>query len=419
MSNPYSQPTLTGYNSNPPSDDGSEVSTNQVSWAKHKDKLADPLKTFAQAVDSNVATAFGKIFGASVSEQSTNYAVQTSDQGAFVVCTSAITVTLPAAASAGAGFAIAVLNIAGVGNTVTVDGNSSETINNSTTISLLNGDSIVMTCTGSEWFGSITRTPTLARSYLSGLTLSNGTDTAHDIDIAVGEARDSTDAADLVLSATLTKAVDVNWVAGNGGGFPSGLTLTADTWYRVFLIGKTDGTVDAGFDTSATAANLLSDATGYTLYRQIGWIRTYTGTGPDIRQFTQVGDVFYYDSPSSLTLDNDGSVTADTDTTITITNAPASTIARLHLYGANTGNEGFHLNAHPTSVATASHSVTAAPLTNMGQSGASLSAPASGFMSMQIDMQLDSSSQFHVRSSSGITLRALAVGWIDRRGRDD
>ena len=34
------------------------------------------------------------------------------------------------------------------------------------------------------------------------------------------------------------------------------------------------GAVDAGFDTSSTAANLIADATGYTLYRRISWALT-------------------------------------------------------------------------------------------------------------------------------------------------
>lgn len=367
----------------------------------------------------------------------------------------AFTVTLPAVSAVWAGFEVMVAKTDSGANAVTVDGNGAETINGAATRTLdKQHQAERYVCDGLGWrvlgvtrsapgdfdvgndlavgndatvagdlavTGAITGGIALPRSYLSGFQLSNnGADSAHDIDIAPGAARDSADALNLTLAATMTKRIDGNWAEGSGGGgFPTALTLTTDTWYRVFLIGKTDGTTDAGFDTSATAANLLSDASAYSRYRQIGWVRTYTGTGPDLRQVTQVGDLFLYDNPASLTLDHNASVTADTDTTITVTNAPPGTIARLHLYGENIGNEGFHLNAHPTSAATASHSLSAAPLANMGQSGASLSAPNSGFMSVQIDMPLDASGQFKVRSSSNITLRVLAVGWLDRRGRDD
>jgi hypothetical protein len=76
------------------------------------------------------------------------------------------------------------------------------------------------------------------------------------------------------LTSALVKQIDANWAAGtNQGGFPSGLVLAADTTYRIYLISN-GSTVDAGFDTSSTAANLLADASGYTYYREIGFFRT-------------------------------------------------------------------------------------------------------------------------------------------------
>ena len=47
MANPYTQPTLTGYNATPPADDGTNVAANEVKWDKHIDKIGDPLKAFA------------------------------------------------------------------------------------------------------------------------------------------------------------------------------------------------------------------------------------------------------------------------------------------------------------------------------------------------------------------------------------
>ena len=57
-SNPYTPPVLSGYNLNPPPDDDTQSADNAVSWAKHKDKLGDPLKTYADAISSNVSSAF-------------------------------------------------------------------------------------------------------------------------------------------------------------------------------------------------------------------------------------------------------------------------------------------------------------------------------------------------------------------------
>ena len=113
--------------------------------------------------------------------------------------------------------------------------------------------------------------------FISGLEVNNASaDAEHDITISPGVARDAGNAVFMEVTAAVTKQIDANWVAGDGaGGFPSGLTLASSTWYRVFLIrNPTTGVVDAGFDTDATATNLLADATGYTQYRRIGWVLT-------------------------------------------------------------------------------------------------------------------------------------------------
>lgn len=141
-------------------------------------------------------------------------------------------------------------------------------------------------------------TNTFPQGFKFGLTLSNNaTDAVNDIDISAGSSKDSTNALDMVLGSAMGKRIDAAWTAGGTpgatvGGFPTGLVLTNNTWYHVFLIAKADGTVDAGFDTSSNAANLLADATGYTFYRHIGWVRR--GVGTNVR-FFQTGNMFEYD----------------------------------------------------------------------------------------------------------------------------
>lgn len=58
--NPYTSQTILGFNASPPPDDGSESTLNKLEWAKHKTKLADPVKTLAEAVNTAVTNAFAK-----------------------------------------------------------------------------------------------------------------------------------------------------------------------------------------------------------------------------------------------------------------------------------------------------------------------------------------------------------------------
>jgi len=55
MGNKYSSQSISGYNSSPPADDGTVSEANKVKWATHKTKLADPIKTLTEAVNSAIA----------------------------------------------------------------------------------------------------------------------------------------------------------------------------------------------------------------------------------------------------------------------------------------------------------------------------------------------------------------------------
>jgi hypothetical protein len=47
---PFTPPSVTGFNANPPEDDGSAVPSNEVEWQKHLDKIGSPLKTALEAL---------------------------------------------------------------------------------------------------------------------------------------------------------------------------------------------------------------------------------------------------------------------------------------------------------------------------------------------------------------------------------
>lgn len=127
-----------------------------------------------------------------------------------------------------------------------------------------------------------------ASDSITGMVLSNGTDSDHDIDIAAGVCWASTDNYQMLLGSTMTKQIDAVWAVGTGnGGLFSG-SVTTNERYHVFIIRKdSDGTIDAGFDTSDIAANIPS---GYSHYRRIGMV--YTDASSNILAFTQTDRVF-------------------------------------------------------------------------------------------------------------------------------
>lgn len=69
----------------------------------------------------------------------------------------------------------------------------------------------------------------LPTRWVSGLGLSHAADTEHDITVAAGEARDATDAADIVLTSAITKQADTVWTVGtNQGGMASGESIVME-----------------------------------------------------------------------------------------------------------------------------------------------------------------------------------------------
>lgn len=57
----YTTQTTSGYNSSPPPDDGSQTTANKVTWAYHKTKIGDPIKTLAEGINSQLLTGLALI----------------------------------------------------------------------------------------------------------------------------------------------------------------------------------------------------------------------------------------------------------------------------------------------------------------------------------------------------------------------
>lgn len=146
------------------------------------------------------------------------------------------------------------------------------------------------------------RTGLYPLGWISGLTYARAADTDHDTTIAVGTARDSTDAQNIVLASAITKQIDAAWAVGtNAGGMDTG-SVGNTTWYFIWLIKRSDtGVVDALYSTSSTAPTM---PTNYNYKRLIGMVRTdgsanivnystmeLTGGGLDYLWATPVVDV--------------------------------------------------------------------------------------------------------------------------------
>lgn len=128
--------------------------------------------------------------------------------------------------------------------------------------------------------------PPIPMSHLVGCVTMAAADTDHDVTVTPGRRRDSTDTVNMpAASGNMTKQIDAAWAAGDAaGGLFSG-SVAANTTYHFFEIMKdSDNSIDYGWDTSLTAANI---PTGYTYYRRI---RSYrTDASSNLRQTVDYG----------------------------------------------------------------------------------------------------------------------------------
>lgn len=173
MGNVFSSTSLTDYNLNPPSDDGAQTPANQVTWAKHKTKLTDPIKTQVSDLDTAVSTAFGKVQGG-ITAVSDDYTVLATDQGKLITQSGASkTITTPAAATVGAPFRFGILNIH-ASSSLTLDGNASETVDGAATITIPAGRGVIVETDGTNWYTHGQNWPTGVLIDLLGITFAQG-----------------------------------------------------------------------------------------------------------------------------------------------------------------------------------------------------------------------------------------------------
>lgn len=241
---------------------------------------------------------------------------------------------------------------------------------------------------------------------ITGCTIANnGSDATNDIDFAAGTVSDSTAAFYMTLGSTLTKRLDATWTVGNNqGGLFSG--SIANTTYHCFIIMRPDtGVVDAGFDTSVTAANRPAS---YTYYRRIGSI---VRSGATILAFSQLGDFF---TLASLVQSYNSSTTGTSAVPVTL-QVPVGLAVRSLINVSWTDFSPAALSylvvGNGTGAAASSSNFTMMMYGDAGLARASVSG--------QVQAVTNTSGQvsFRASSSSGNkTVTVITAGWIDSRG---
>ena len=161
------------------------------------------------SIKSAINTAFGAVPFVTYEDKTDNYTITTADKGKLIAMTvTGKTFTLPAAATAGANFMVALLCDT---ITTTIDGSGSETIDGSTTLTLVTGEWAFLICDGSAW-RALDTTGNLAAARLVY-------------------------ANDSAYSVSDTTATDII----------SNIPVKPSTWYRYRLVAEANGGGGFGF----------------------------------------------------------------------------------------------------------------------------------------------------------------------------
>jgi len=255
-----------------------------------------------------------------------------------------------------------------------------------------------------------------SNNYRGGLKLSNnGADAAHDIDITAGTWADSTNTF-LLTSAAATTEID-GAVGTVNGGFPSALTLTANTWYHVFIVSQANGVATRfGFDTDLTASNLRTDWAAtegqpYTLYKRIGSV--LTDGSSDILGFSQIGESFKWLAPiADYDYNSDGNISNAVGGTTVNLSVPTGVrvISRiLAKKNGNNNNTGIFLYSTEDDEPTVAAPAAGTSLHQLGSGSAEDFA-----LSQEMQVFTDSSSNIKAKSNStGGELVVYTLGWSD------
>ena len=151
MVDKYVKPSISGFNSSPPPDDDSETAANAISWAGIKNKLADPIKTLLDSVNTGVDTLADSLFGNAVRADSAGGTMTTSDYGKLIKTSNAITITLLTGGDAGSNFVFAFYN-ADSTNNLTIARNGNNINGAASNLTITPGEGGIAFCDGTDWW---------------------------------------------------------------------------------------------------------------------------------------------------------------------------------------------------------------------------------------------------------------------------
>lgn len=252
----------------------------------------------------------------------------------------------------------------------------------------------------------------LPLKYAAGFVLENAPDADHDIRVTPGIARAEESKEAMALDTAIVKQIDANWTpGGNVGGFPSALTLSANTVYHVFVIKKAStGAVEVGFDSALDAVNLLADTNAFTDYRRVGSV--ITDGVSNILPFTANeigGGAVLYGWTATPADDKNGAIATVSRETIGLTVPTGYLVEAIFSVIDNGGGAGGSTLFMDLAIDDeAIHQSTG----KLGQLATISSANRDGGILRVIT---DNSGQIGGRGQTAKTIRIQTVGWIDSR----
>lgn len=334
MGSKYSSQSVSSFNASPPVDDGSATEANKVKWSSILNKLASPLKTFAEAINTALVTALDQ---SCRTVSASDSAAATDHNRTIQVTTSSVTITLADASTMAAGYIVSVANTSS-GNITVALATSTDTIDGVTnTTEVIPTQETRRYIVNTAATGYITSSSSSRRygAIASGRNITASRASASTIDIDADEVvlRDSSGRSFLATSVNLT--LDISTSTANG--LDTGAEASS-TWYYGYVIAKPDGTVAGLLSTSATSPTM---PTGYT-YKALITAARNDGSSNFLAYRQRGNDVFFEAGQSAI---SGGSAGVETSVSVSGLVPPSALDFSIHISASVTTSAGGSGNA--------------------------------------------------------------------------